>query len=52
MPIVNKQLKIPKTSELTIEYIQKHFEGLDVVRWAIVAVQEDFYLVELAYIFI
>lgn len=48
MPIVNKQIKIPKTSELTVDYIQEHFEGLEVIRWAIVDVAEDFYLIDSA----
>jgi len=48
MHIVNKQIKIPKTSELTLEYIQKHFDGFEVIRWAIVEVTEDFYLIDCA----
>lgn len=51
MQIINKQLKIPKTSELTLEYIQKYFEGFEIIRWAIVDVTEDFYLIDCAMTF-
>lgn len=46
MIIVNKQIKIPKISELTLEYIQKYFDGFEVIRWAIVDVSQDFYLID------
>lgn len=46
MQIVNKQIKIPKTSKITIDYIQKYLDGINAIRWAIVAVEEDFYLID------
>lgn len=48
MTIVNKQIKIPKTSVLTLEYIQKYFDSFEVIRWAIVDVTEEFYLIDSA----
>ncbi|MEI8376960.1 MAG: hypothetical protein WCF95_00320 [bacterium] len=50
MQIVNKQIKISKTSEISLDYIQKYFDGFEVIRWAIVAVTEDFYLIDSAVI--
>ncbi len=46
MTIVNKQIKIPKTEEVTIDYIQKYLKNLEIIRWAIVVVTEDFYLID------
>lgn len=46
MKTINRQIKIPKTYELSTDYIKGYFEGLDVIRWAIIEVGEDFYLVD------
>ncbi len=48
--ISTKEIKIPKTDKISSEYIESHLEkmGLNVLRWAIVEVNEDFYLVNLA----
>lgn len=46
MKTINRQIKIPKTSELTTDYIKEHFKGSDFIRWAIIEVAEDFYLVD------
>lgn len=50
MQIANKQFKIPKTDEISTEYILRHFEGFEVIRWAIVEVTDDFYVVDSAVI--
>jgi len=46
MKIINKQFKIPKTSDLTLDYVEKYFENFNMIRWAIVEVTDEFYFVD------
>ena len=48
--ITTKEVKIKKTDNLDSEYIESHLKemGLDVLRWAIVKVNEEFYTLNLA----
>ena len=48
MKVANKQFKIPKTDNISTDYILSHFEGFDVVRWAIVEITDDFYIIDSA----
>ncbi len=48
--ITTKEVKIKKTDKLDSDYIESHLKqmGLNVLRWAIVKVDEEFYTLTLA----
>jgi len=50
MKIINKQFKFAKTSPLTVENIENLIKaaGFIPLRWAIVKVEEDFFLIDAA----
>ena len=48
MKIVNRQFKIPKTTDISTDYILSHFQGKNIIRWAIVEVTDDFYIIDSA----
>lgn len=49
--IATKEIKIKVVENLTSDYIESELKnnGLDVLRWAIVAVEKDFYVLNIAY---
>ena len=48
--ITTKEVKVKRCDELTSEYIEKHLSimGLDVLRWAITALDDEFYTLSIA----
>ena len=48
--IITKEVKVKKTENISSEYIEFHLKqmGLNVLRWAIVKVDEEFYTLTLA----
>jgi hypothetical protein len=48
MKIINKQLEIPKTTDLTHEYILSYFGEQKVIRWAIVETTDTHYIIDSA----
>ena len=54
MKIVSDLIKIPKIHEVSTEYIESELNahGLDVVRWAIVEVEDDYFNVCVSHVII
>lgn len=48
MKIVNKQFKIPKVADISSEYILGCLKDQNIIRWAIVEVTDEFYIIESA----
>lgn len=49
--IITSQVEIPKTQELTSSYIEKELSkiGIDPLRWTIVDVLQDRYILSVSY---
>lgn len=54
MQIVSENIKIKNIKEFSTEYIEGELKnlGFDFIRWAIVDVQEDFFIVCVSYVII
>ncbi len=50
MKVVNKQFKMPKTDNISTDYVLNYFKGQNIIRWAIVDITEKFYIVDSAVI--
>lgn len=46
MKIVNKQFKVPKIADISTNYILECLEDQNIVRWAIVEVTDEFYVID------
>lgn len=46
MKIVNKQFKVPKIADISTDYILGCLEDQNIVRWAIVEVTDEFYVID------
>ena len=50
--ITTEEIKIPITDNLTSEYIEEYLKNmdLDILRWAITKIENNFYIISTSYI--